>query len=80
MLKEKEMKWERFASSVDWPDLALVVLVVSVKSGPFGVCGPQQKVTVKIAQFLLHKKRRLKKLSVRKFKGDPLTSFMLNHS
>ena len=56
-----KMKGGPFALSFRRPDLALV-LVVSVKSGPFSVRSEvwRKKVTVRVGQFLLHKKRRLK--------------------
>ena len=57
------MKNERepFALSFCWPELALVVLVVSVKRGPFSVGSVvwRKKGHCKSRAFLLHKKRQL---------------------
>ena len=61
---EKIKKNERggFASSFRWPDLAFVVLVVSVKSVLFSLRSVvwRKRVTVRVGHFLLHKKRQLK--------------------
>ena len=67
------MKGGPFALSFSWPDLALVVLIVSVKSGPFSVRSVvwrKKRITVRVRQFFASQKAPT--INVKKHRENPL--------